>query len=379
MARKVVASIHQSFETITDPRVDRGRNHNLLEMIFITICAVLCGADGWADVERFGKAKRDWLEQFLQLPHGIPSHDTFGRVFARLDTSEFYNCMHNWLVRFRKSLKGQGVAIDGKTLRGSFDTASGKSPLHLVSAWACDLRVSLGQLAVEEKSNEITAVPKLLELLELTGAVVTLDAMHCQRETASAILKREADYVLVVKGNQPKLHAALYELFVAYGERDFQVPELRRHITVEKSHGRLERREYYVIAAPGEVAELAGWPGLKSIGMVYRCREWDGKTEDETVFIISSLPPQVRRIARHLRGHWKIENNLHWVLDVTFHEDQSRIRKGAAPEIASAFRRFALTLLQQDTTLKDNIRGKRLRAGWDTDALEAILAGFSRN
>ena len=214
MARKVVASIQQSFERITDPRVDRGRNHNLLEMIFITICAVLSGADGWADVERFGKAKRDWLEQFLQLPHGIPSHDTFGRVFARLDTKEFYTCMYNWLVRFRKSLKGQGVAIDGKTLRGSFDTAAGQSPLHLVSACACDLRVSLGQLAVDEKSNEITAVPKLLELLELAGAVVTLDAMHCQRETASAILNREADYVLVVKANQPTLLAALSELFV---------------------------------------------------------------------------------------------------------------------------------------------------------------------
>jgi predicted transposase YbfD/YdcC len=377
MARKVIASIQQNFEKVTDPRVDRGRNHNLLEMIFITICAVLCGADGWADVERFGKAKRMWLEQFLQLPHGIPSHDTFGRVFARLDTNEFYTCMHNWLVRFRKSLKGQGVAIDGKTLRGSFDTAAGQSPLHLISAWACDLRVSLGQLAVEDKSNEITAVPKLLQLLELTGAVVTLDAMHCQRETASLILQREADYVLVVKGNQPSLHTALAELFVSYDEHDYQVPGLRRHITVEKSHGRFERRVYYVIAPPSGLPALVGWAGVKSIGMVYRCREYNGKSEHETVYFISSLTPQVRRIAHHLRGHWKIENSLHWVLDVTFHEDQSRIRKDSAPEIASAFRRFALTLLQQDTTLKDNIRGKRLRAGWDTDALEAILAGFS--
>ncbi len=377
MARKVIASIQQNFEKVADPRVDRGRNHNLLEMIFITICAVLCGADGWADVERFGKAKRMWLEQFLQLPHGIPSHDTFGRVFARLDTNEFYTCMHNWLVRFRKSLKGQGVAIDGKTLRGSFDTAAGQSPLHLISAWACDLRVSLGQLAVEDKSNEITAVPKLLQLLELTGAVITLDAMHCQRETASLILQREADYVLVVKGNQPTLHAALAELFVSYDERDYQVPGLRRHITVEKSHGRFERRVYYVIAPPSGLPALVGWTGVKSIGMVYRCREYNGKSEHETVYFISSLTPQVRRIAYHLRGHWKIENSLHWVLDVTFHEDQSRIRKDSAPEIASAFRRFALSLLQQDTTLKDNIRGKRLRAGWDTDALEAILAGFS--
>jgi len=371
MARKVVASIQECFEKVTDPRVDRGRNHNLLEMIFITICAVVGGADGWADVERFGNAKREWFEQFLNLPHGIPSHDTFGRVFARLDTNEFYTCMHNWLVRFRKSLKGQGVAIDGKTLRGSFDTASGQSPLHLVSAWACDLRVSLGQLAVDDKSNEITAVPKLLGLLELTGAVVTLDAMHCQRDTASAILNRGADYLLVVKGNQPTLEATILELFVEQIEQD-RVPGLRRHVTVEKSHGRLERREYSVIPVP------RGLSGLQSIGKVYRRREYDGKVEEETVIFISSLPPLVRRLAHHLRGHWKIENSLHWVLDVTFHEDQSRIRKDSAPEIASAFRRFALTLLQQDTTQNENIRGKRLIAGWDTAALEAILAGFSR-
>ncbi len=376
MARKVVASIQECFEKVTDPRVDRGHNHNLLEMIFITICAVVGGADGWADVERFGKAKRAWFEQFLNLPHGIPSHDTFGRVFARLDTNEFYTCMHNWLVRFRKSLKGQGVAIDGKTLRGSYDTASGQSPLHLVSAWACDLRVSLGQLAVDDKSNEIIAVPKLLGLLELTGAVVTLDAMHCQRDTASAILNRGADYLLVVKGNQPTLEATILELYVEQIEQD-RVPGLRRHVTVEKSHGRLERREYSVIPAPRGLPVLAGWPGLQSIGKVYRRREYDSKVEEETVIFISSLPPLVRRLAHHLRGHWKIENSLHWVLDVTFHEDQSRIRKDSAPEIASAFRRFALTLLQQDTTQKENIRGKRLIAGWDTAALEAILAGFS--
>jgi predicted transposase YbfD/YdcC len=348
-------------------------------MVFITICAVICGADGWVDVERFGKAKRDWLEQFLRLQNGIPSHDTLGRVFARLDTNEFYLCVYNWVNRFRKALKGHGVAIDGKTLRGSFDKAAGQSPLHLVSAWACDLRISLGQVAVEDKSNEITAVPKLLELLELTGAVVTLDAMHCQRETASAILKREADYLLVVKGNQPTLQATIQELFVAYSERNYQVPGLRRHVTVEKSHGRHERREYYVIAAPRRLPGLAGWPGLQTIGMVHRRRECNGKIEEETVFFITSLPPKVRLIARHVRGHWKIENTLHWVLDVTFNEDRSRIRKGSAPEIASTFRRLAVTLLQQDTTLKENIRGKRLRAGWNTAVLEGILAGFSRN
>jgi predicted transposase YbfD/YdcC len=351
----------------------------LLEMIVIALCAAICGAEGWADVERFGKAKRVWLARFLTLEGGIPSHDTFGRVFARLDTSEFLTALHNWVQTLRLSLKDQPIAIDGKTLRRSFDHATGKSALHLVSAWASDLRVSLGQVAVEEKSNEITAVPKLLELLELTGAVVTLDAMHCQTDTATAIRSRGADYILTVKGNQPGLYGRLLELFEGYGELDYRVPGLRKHRTFKRDHGRTEERIYYVIDAPPELRRQGTWQDLQTVGMVYRRRVVGEKVSEEVSFFISSLPPLVKRLAKLLRGHWGIENSLHWVLDVTFSEDASRIRQGAGPEIAGIFRRLALSILQQDTTLKENIRGKRLRAGWNEDTLEAILTGKPAN
>jgi predicted transposase YbfD/YdcC len=373
---KSVAAIFDHFEKLTDPRIDRRKQHLLHEMVVVALCGAICGADGWADVERFGKTKLEWFRRFLKLENGIPSHDTFGRVFARLDTTEFLDCLQAWVEHFQSALKDQGIAIDGKTIRRSFDKATGQSALHVVSAWATDLRVCLGQVAVDDKSNEITAVPRLLELLELTGAVVTLDAMHCQKETAAAIRNRGADYLLTVKGNQPNLYQELMDRFIKYGECDYQIPGLRRHTTIEKSHGRHERREYYV--APAPAAMKGDWKDIKTIGMVYRCRVENGKTHEETMFFISSLPPRVRKIAKHLRGHWGIENSLHWVLDVTFKEDDSRIRKGNGPEIASMFRKLALNILQRDTTIKSSIRGKRLQAGWNNDVLEAILAGFNK-
>ncbi|MFO1045852.1 MAG: ISAs1 family transposase [Planctomycetaceae bacterium] len=263
-------------------------------------------------------------------------------------------------VCFTNATPDQGVRIDGKTLRHSFDTASGKSALHHVNAWASNLRLCLGQVAVDDDSNEITAVPKLLELLELTGAVVTLDAMHCQTETAQAIRAKGADYVLTVKGNQPTLRDQIQQLFVDAGERDYDVPGLRRHVTTEQSHGRFERREYYVLPVPKALHETGQWVDVASVGMIYRHRELRDKAMDEVVFFISSLPPKVRKLARHLRGHWRIENSLHWVMDVTFTEDASRIRRGNAPEIAAILRRLALSILQQYTSLKISIRGKRL-------------------
>ena len=370
-----VAAIFDHFETLTDPRIDRNKRHLLHEMVVIALCAAICGAEGWADVERFGKTKLTWFRRFLELEHGIPSHDTFGRVFARLDTHEFLLCLQAWVQHFQSALREQGIAIDGKTLRRSFDHATGQSALHVVSAWATDLRICLGQVAVDEKSNEITAVPRLLQLLELSGAVVTLDAMHCQKETAMAIRDGQADYLLTVKGNQQTLYQRLLDLFAEYGEQDYQVRGLRRHTTIEKSHGREERREYYVAPAPADLK--ATWKDLQTIGMVFRQRQVGDKLHEETMFFISSLPPRVRKLAKHLRGHWGIENSLHWVLDVTFREDDSRIRKGNGPEIASMFRKLALNILQQDTTLKSSIRGKRLQAGWNNDVLEAILAGFN--
>jgi predicted transposase YbfD/YdcC len=379
MASGPAAVVYKHFENLTEPRVNRGKNHSLIEMIFVALTATMCGAQGWADVERFAKSKLSWFRQFVRLEHGVPSHDTFGRVFAALDTGEFLTAMHAWVDEFTGSLRGQGIAIDGKTLRGSFDRAAGKSALHTITAFSCDLRVCLRQMSVDEKSNEIPAVPELLKLMELSGATVTLDALHCQVDTAQAILDAEADYILIVKGNQDGLHQYLMDQFITYGESDYQVEGLRRHQTVEKSHGRLERREYYFCEAPGDSPILKRWPGIRSIGMIYRCREIGDKIEEETMFAISSHAPKVRMLAKHIRGHWGIENREHWILDVVFAEDASRIRKGSSPAISGAIRRMALNILQRDTSLNENIRGKRLRAGWDESVLNAIWAGFSSN
>ena len=379
MATGPASVVHKHFENLTDPRVDRGCNHCLIEMIFLALTAAICGAQGWADVERFAKCKLDWFRRYVALQFGVPSHDTFGRVFSRLDTGEFLTAMHAWVDVFAGSLRGRGIAIDGKTLRGSFDAAAGKTALHTITAFACDMRVCLRQMSVGEKSNEIPAVPELLKLMELSGATVTLDAMHCQLETAQAILNAKADYILTVKQNQEGLYTNLADRFIEYGETDYHVPGLKRHRTVEKSRGRKERREYYFIDAPGDDPVLARWPGIRSLGMIYRCREQGDEIHEETMYVISSHPPKVKMLSQHIRGHWSIENSQHWVLDVTFAEDASRIRKGSAPEISAAFRRMALNILQGDTTIKENIRGKRLRAGWCESVLEKIYAGFTGN
>jgi predicted transposase YbfD/YdcC len=361
------------FEDLSDPRVERTKLHHPSDLVAIALCGAICGADTWADVERFGREKIEWFRTFLRLKNGIPSHDTFGRVFAALDTGEFYACLANWIASLQLDLRGQTIAIDGKTLRKSFDKSVGREALHVVNAWASDLRLSIGQLATEEKSNEITAVPRLLQMLAIEGAVVTLDAMHCQKKTARAIRSRGADYVLQVKANQRKLYEQLQDLFTEYGDNDWQ--GVRRHTTDEKGHGRVERREYYVAKAP---PELRGqWTDIASVGMVYRCREVGDKESHEVSYFLSSLPVKVRTLAKHVRSHWGVENSLHWSLDVTFAEDQSRIRKGNGQEIASGFRRLALSILKQDTTLKETLRGKRLRAGWNNDTLQAILTGVA--
>ena len=370
------ASVYNSFVKVTDPRVERGHNHDLLEMIFIALTASIYGANSWADVERFANGKLKWFRRYIKLENGVPSHDTLGRVFSRLDSGEFLTAMHHWVDQFAGSLRGKGVAIDGKVLRGSFDRAADQSPLHTMTAFATETRLVIRQLSVDDKSNEIPAVPKLLELMEIEGAVITLDAMHCQKETAKAITDKNADYILTVKGNQQKLAEAIGERFVSYGELDHEVEGLRRHVTVEKSHGREERREYFCIAIDDDEV-FADWSGIKTIGMIYRHREGNVAEHDETMFFISSLPPKVKRLSKFIRDHWKIENSEHYVLDVTFAEDASRIRRGTSPEISAAIRRMALNILQRDTTVKDNIRGKRMRAGWDDAVLDGIYAGFN--
>lgn len=361
------------FHTLSDPRQIKKVDHRLSDMLVIALCGAICGVDTWADLERFAHAKEDWFRRFLDLENGIPSHDTFGRVFARLDTEQFHDCLQRWVESLAICLQGQGVHIDGKTLRRSFDSETGRSALRMVSAWVSDENLCLGQIAVDEHSNEITAVPKLLEMLELSGAVVTLDAMHCQKETAQAIREQEANYILTAKGNQKSLERTIATEFARYAEDGYRNRRVRTHKTTEQKHGRDELRVYTVAPAPAELLQ-DGWRDMKTIGMVYRQRTVKGKTSEELIYFISSLPPKVRMIAKHLRDHWTVENQLHWSLDVTFAEDASRIRKGNGQEIAGAFRRVALSLLKRDTTVKASLRGKRLMAGWNPEVLEQILS-----
>jgi predicted transposase YbfD/YdcC len=364
------------FETLTDPRVERGRHHPLPSVIVLALCGTLAGADGWAEIERYGRAKLDFFRRFLDLPHGIPSHDTFGRVFARLKPDALRGCIRRWLAALGNAVAGEVVAIDGKTLRGSFDAAAGQSPLHLVSAFATDARLVLGQVAVDGKSNEITAIPLLVELLDLKGAVVTIDAMGCQTKIAAAIRRAEADYVLAVKDNQPTLHATLIDAFVAHAEADYADPSLRRWVTVGRGHGRDERREYFCAPVPAAVTATGLWADVSSIGMVLRTRTVAGQTSEELSYFISSLPPKVKTFAKAVRDHWGIENRVNWILDVTFAEDKSRIRSDHGPENLAMFRRLALSILQNDSTVKDSLKGKRQRAGWDDEFLLDLITAF---
>jgi predicted transposase YbfD/YdcC len=374
MSERLVA-VFTPLETLTDPRIERTRRHELFDLLVVALCGTIAGADSWADIERFGNDRLDWLRTFLRLENGVPSHDTFGRVFALLDPAQLVACIRQWLDEVGRQI-GQHIAIDGKTLRGSFDTAAGRSPLHLVSAWASEARLTLGQVAVDSKSNEITAVPLLLELLELKGATVTLDAMGCQKEIARKIIDRGGQYVLALKDNQPKLHEAVGAEFTAALEADGRPRGLRRHVAVETNRGRKERRECYVLPAPNTLPDIAGWANLATIVMVLRITQAGGRESGEVSYYLSSLPPNVKTLAHLIRQHWSIESQLHWVLDVTFTEDASRIRKRHAPQTSAMLRRLAVSILQADTSLKDNIRGKRYRACLSTDNLESILLSF---
>lgn len=371
MAAVFVGKICEHFENVTDPRLNRGGNYPLIEMIFVALCGAICDCNSWVDVASFGKCKLGWFRKFLPFEEGIPSHDTFTELFARLDTLEFYAALESWAMDVAQSLKGETVAFDGKTLRGSFDKASNKSALHSVSAWACGLKMCIALKSVEDKSNEIPAVQQLIDVLDLAGAVVTADAMHCQRETAEKIVAKKADFVLMVKGNQETLQEELQQAIIqAFDEEN---PDLRRCKTVEKNRNRKETREVTVLPVPKDSEVFARWAGAKTIGSIYRTREINGTFEESHELFIASLPCKVRAIGKHLRSHWSIENSQHYVLDVTFTEDASRIRQGNGPEITSVFRRLALNILQRDTTLKASIRGKRKLCGWNEAAFENLI------
>lgn len=377
MCKRLVA-VFTPFEDLTDPRIERTRVHDLFELVVVALCGTIAGADSWADIERFGNNRLTWLRTFLRLEGGIPSHDTFGRVFARLDPAELVACIQRWLDDVGREI-GKHVAIDGKTLRGSFDKAAGRNPLHLVSAWACETRLTLGQVAVDSKSNEITAIPLLLELLDLKDAIVTIDAMGCQKEIAAKIISRGGDYVLALKGNHEKLHDAVNEMFTTALEADVRPPGMSRHVTTQTNRGRRERREYTALPASPSLPGFADWQGLATLVMVLRITQVDGQEKGELSYFLSSLPPKVKTLAKVIRQHWSIESQLHWVLDVTFSEDASRIRKQHAPQTSAMLRRLAVSILSADTSIKDTLRGKRYRACLNSNTLERILLGFAAN
>jgi len=371
-------SIEAYFGDLTDPRVERTKRHGLLDIITLALCGVICGAESWVEVEAFGKAKQAWFAQFLALPHGIPSHDTFGRVFAALDPEQFGAGFGVWMAAIAQHTAGQVVALDGKTLRRSHDRGKGKAALHLVSAWASSNRLVLGQVATDDHSNEITALPLLLELLSLDGCVVTIDAMGCQRAIARQIRKQSGDYVLGLKGNQGRMHQEVIELFAQAQSTRFAGVAHDYHRSVDKGHGRIEVRECWTITEPDYLQWLdegEDWADLSSIVMVTAERRMGEQTSQETRYYLSSLPGAAKDVAKAVRAHWGIENQLHWVLDMAFREDECRVRSGHASQNFATLRHLALNLLRQETTAKVGVKVKRLKAGWDDTYLLKVLAG----
>lgn len=362
------------FSSLEDPRIARTRKHSLNDILVIAICGFICGVDNWVELEVFGKAKCAWFKTFLALPNGIPSHDTFGRFFSAIDPEEFSRCFIRWVKAIAEVTAGEVVAIDGKTLRRSFDAASEKAAIHMVSAWATENSLVLGQVKTDEKSNEITAIPKLLELLHLHGCIVTIDAMGCQREIVGRILDKGADYVISLKGNQGALQQEVEALFAEAKEESFETVPHAYTETLEKDHGRIEERKYWVTAKLDSVRERDKWPGLTSVGMVESRRTVGDVTSTEVRYFISSLAgDDAEKFAGAVRKHWQVENNLHWVLDVAFDEDQSRVRKDNAPENMAMLRHVALNLIKSDELVKKGVQTRRKLAGWDEDYLLHLL------
>jgi predicted transposase YbfD/YdcC len=378
MKLKPKYSIAEHFSDIKDIRIERGKKHKLIDIITISICAVVCGADGWADIELYGIARKEWLGEFLELPNGIPSHDTFARVFSQINPEEFNKSFLSWVKGICKVTAGEIIAFDGKQSRNSGDDKNSQGVINTVTAWAASNRLVLGQTKVEGKSNEITALPELINVLDLAGCIVTIDAMGCQREIVKKIIKKEADYVIAVKKNQPSLYERVEQLFKQAIKTQGESLRMSSFSTKEINRGREETRNYLMISDIAMLIDpLQKWQNLTSIGMVESIRVGDGKTSVETRYFISSLEDNVEKLAEAIRGHWSIENSLHWILDVTFQEDNSRIRKDNAPANFAVLRHIAVNIIGQNKSRKLSVRSKRFLASLDEEysreLLEAIL------
>ena len=377
MPKKPLEAIEEHFGKVTDPRVNRTKEHKLIDIIAIAICAVICGAEGWVDIELYGKSKQPWLSTFLELPNGIPSHDTFGRVFSLLDAQQFQLAFYEWVCAVNELVQGQVINIDGKCLRGSNDKYLGKRAVYMVSAWAEANQLVLGQRKVDEKSNEITAIPELLKLLAIAGCIVTIDAIGTQTSIAQTIIESGADYVLSVKDNQGHLFEDISVLFAVDQAQDFKYATFEHAEITNKGHGRIEVRECWSTSNPeylNLIRHAQNWIGLQTIAMVVCTRNVGDKQTQQVRFYISSLPNNAKRILEVVRKHWAIENELHWVLDVALNEDHSRVRKDHAPENLAVIRHIALNLLKQEKTAKGGIHAKQLQAAWKEDYLLKVLA-----
>lgn len=373
-----ISSLQAHFSALTDPRRDDSRTHHKLkDMLVIAICAVICGADSWVAVESFGNSKYDWLCRFLQLPHGIPSHDTFNRVFGLIDSAQFERCFLNWIKHVIQVTDGQVVAVDGKQLRGSYDTSTHQPQIHLVSAWASAQSVALGQLKVADHSNEIPAIPQLLEVLDISGCIVTTDAMGCQTQVAQKIVDCDAAYLLALKANQGQLHEDVKLLFD--GILDNRLTDVKTDTaqTIDADHGRIETRTATVISDPALIASLRGsenFVNLNSVVKVTAHRESNTEHTVKSRYYISSLNANATQLLAAIRTHWSIENCCHWVLDVGFNEDACRIRKNNGSENFAILRRIALNLLKGEKSAKLGVANKRLKAAWDNDYLITVLS-----